>query len=246
MKKKQEKSEKKHAKNPAKKQKKKKQVGLGIKIIESDDYKKTNPEKNRLTEKQLLRLLSQENKTDLEIERQFENLKQSYVVLLLIDPAKYSQTRRGLLRRFVQKEKLSGLYITVNQPVEKLLKEIEFDEIDISQVHFIDMISKTSGANTPRIKKVDYLESASDLTELMLLVDKIMPSLPSGKSFFVLDSISTLLVYNEVESVEKLAHALIGKLNSYNCKSILVMVKSQDKGGALQTISQFCDKVAEI
>lgn len=224
----------------------KKKIDTDIKIVESDDYKKTSPEKNKLTEKQLMDLLSDERKIDLKIEKEFLGLKESYIVLMIVKPKNYSEAILGLFRRFVGKEKIAGVYITVNKSFEKLSSELNFHNIDINNVKFIDMTTMMVGSTPIRAKNVSYLESATDLTELMLLLDKKLGSLRKDNCFLILDSVSTLLVYNEPAAIEKLIHALIGKINKFRARGVIIMVQSKEHEGAIQTISQFCDKVAMI
>lgn len=101
-----------------------------------------------------------------------------------------------------------------------------------------------TSAKMPEEKNVQYLESATDLTELMMFIDKRLT--PSGSPIIVFDSLSTLLVYNEPRSVEKLVHMLVGKADSFSSRLVLLMVKSREHEGTIETIGQFCSKVAQI
>jgi KaiC/GvpD/RAD55 family RecA-like ATPase len=226
--------------------KKKEKPKSGIKIIDSGDYLKTAPEKKKLTEKQLMDLLSDERKIDLKIEKELEGLKQSYIVLIIVDPKSYNNTILGLFRRFVNKQKIPGIYIAVNKSYERLIEELKLCKINVENVRIIDMITKMTGLTLLGAQNVDYLESATDLMELILLLDKRVGKIKERQKFIILDSVSTLLVYNKVPEVEKLIHALIEKVNKFKAEGILVMVKSKEHMGVIQTISQFCDRVAEI
>lgn len=225
---------------------KKKKAGAGIKIIESEDYLKTSPEKHRLTEGQLIDLLSDETKMDLKIERELQGLRQSHVVLMVVDPKSYSNATLGLFRRFLNKQKIPGVYITVNKSYERLVEELSLSGINTKKVKVIDMITKMTGLTPVSGKNVDYLESATDLMELSLLLEKRMGAIRERQKFIILDSISTLLVYNETQHVEKLIHALIEKVNKFKAKGMLIVVKSKEHTGVIQTISQFFDRVVEI
>ncbi len=226
--------------------KEKKKAKPGIKIIDSRDYLKASPEKNKLTESQLIDLLSGERKMDLKIEKELEGLKQSYIVLMTVDSQSYSDIIPGLFKRFVNKQKIPGVYIAVNKSYERLVGEPKLCKINFENVRIIDMTTKMTGSRMIRDRNVDYLESATDLMELALLLEKRLGKIKERQKFIILDSVSTLLVYNETPQVEKLIHTLIEKVNKFKAKGILVMVKSKEHTGVIQTISQFCDRVAEI
>jgi len=222
--------------------KKKKKVDTAIEIIDLGEYKKTNPEKNFLSQAELELLVSKEQKTDLIIERELSDLDDSYSLLVLASPQSYAEIRLGIIRRFAKQK---GIYVTLNSTYSALIKEFNLHRIKIEETSFIDMISSMTNIGEVAKKGVAYLESATDLTELVLLIDKNLSKFVVG-SFLIVDSVSTLLVYNEPKEVEKLVHVLVGKANSFNSRLVLLMVDSKEHEGIIETIGQFCTRVVKI
>lgn len=204
----------------------------------------TGPE--MIEDEQIRRLLSPEAKMDLKIERGFADLKGSYCVLAVTSPESYSDARNGLFRRFVQNEKMPGLYVSINKTYEKLKEELDRNGIESRDMQFIDAVTRMAGSVVISERNVLYLESPAGLSALMIAIEKKIKSIPQNKKFLVLDSVSTLLVYNEAGSVEKFVHALVGKINQHRARGILLLVRSRKCSGTIQTISQFCDRVIEI
>jgi archaellum biogenesis ATPase FlaH len=64
--------------------------------------------------------------------------------------------------------------------------------------------------------------------------------------FLILDSVSTMLVYNSPEEIERLIHALIIKCRKWRMKTILLAIENAKQDKIVETISQFCDSVAKI
>ncbi|MFH1255990.1 MAG: ATPase domain-containing protein [Candidatus Diapherotrites archaeon] len=202
-----------------------------------------------LTEKDLEDLLSDKNKMDLELERKMSELKKGQTVLVIVQPENYAESRMGLIRRFAGKKKMDGVFVTVNKPYRKITEEAENEKIDITKMRFIDLISKTTDSveegDGGTGSKVDFLESTGDLTELVMACEKRIGEI-SGDKFFVLDSVSALLVYNESDAVEKFIHTMINKISREKAQGILLIIESREFEGAIQTLSQFCDKVVKI
>lgn len=70
------------------------------------------------------------------------------------------------------------------------------------------------------------------------------PAMDSGKNFFIIvDSLSTLLVYNDEKLVEKFAHRLSGKARLLNAKAVFLINPGKK---LIQTISSFCDKTIYV
>ena len=58
--------------------------------------------------------------------------------------------------------------------------------------------------------------------------------------FVLLDSISTLLIYNEPETISKFVHFLTVKMRVLNLSVILIGLNENQ--GFLAELSQYCDK----
>lgn len=229
---------------PSKKKGKQKQKGKckEIEVIDSSEYKRRNPEKNILGQAELERLVSEEQKADLLVEKVLCGLPESYSILLLTNPESYSAVKSAVLRKLSGEK---GIYVAANSPFNSLLEEISKYSLKCDDIFFIDLVSKMTNAKIPHEKNVYYLESANELTELMILIEKKIS--PSGSGpIIVFDSISTLLVYNDPKAVEKLVHVLVGQANSVSSRLILLMVNSREHEGTIETIGQFCTKVAKI
>ncbi|MFH1225149.1 MAG: hypothetical protein V1676_05085 [Candidatus Diapherotrites archaeon] len=199
-----------------------------------------------IEDEQVRRLLSPDSKMDVKIERGLGDLKGNYCVLAIVEPEEYGEMRIGLLRRFVNAEKMPGVYVCVNKSYEKTKEELEKRGIKWEGIDFIDVVTRMSEGVMLRERNVTYINSAAELTDLMLAIEKKMGAIQQNKKFLILDSVSTLLVYNSAEGVKKFTHSLIGKANQNRVKGVLIFVRSDEYSGILQTISQFCDKVVKI
>ena len=91
-----------------------------------------------------------------------------------------------------------------------------------------------------------YLSSPLDLTECVIAVEKRLALAGDSKAVVMVDSVSTLLIYNAPLAVEKFIHALLGKVNAYNGSAIVFSSGTGEKDSVTGTIGQFFDKIIRI
>jgi len=188
-------------------------------------------------------LLSPGRNISLQIQHSLEGLPKSFVVLFIIGVKEYSETIIELIR-VLRRKNARGVYLTINKPVEDLAKLFRKEKIETEGIFFIDAISALSERQTVDGKTTIFLDSPTDLIEISNAVSK---SLEVCKvDFLIFDSVSTLLLYNKPQAVEKLMHLLVGKMHSAGIKGFLIVVKSSQNSGIIETLSQFVDKSIEI
>lgn len=212
-----------------------------LKVIDRLEYEHSNK-----PYADLIQLLSVKSKADIGLARALSDLPINFVALIISRPFEYTEAQLATLRYFITHRKMSGIYITVNKPYESIHAALEAGKVDVSGTEFIDLVSEMSGCKILENESCTYLESASALTELLNLLDSKIPELKSEQSFIVVDSISTLLIYNDSKEVEKFIHLLIGRAREHKVSILLLAIKTDEQSAALQTISQFCDKVEEV
>ncbi len=171
---------------------------------------------------------------EAQIREELKDIKRTKGVYIVVSNSNEYHTVNKMLIKFITKD-MSGIYVTLNVNCEKVVEQLKSENINIEKLSFIDG-AEEKGAKHECI----MLENSGSLTELSLAITKL---LNKGKSDFVfLDSINTLLVYNDMKTVEKFAHFLINKLRSFGVAGIIISVKEKEVNELLPTLHQFCDK----
>ena len=201
-------------------------------------------EKEQKTEEELMKLLRPGRSSYLKIEQMVTDSKDAYS-LLIIEPASHHTSASIELLRYLSAEGYFGLHVTLNTPLETLLETLDNRKIKYSNFVFIDGISNTSDAKKLEGEKYKYIESPRDLVDLVFIIDEEIAKIKTQKKFLVVDSISTLLIYNSPQAIQQFAHTLTGKMRAWKLKGILIAMDDTD-GTALNSISQFCDKTVRI
>lgn len=194
-----------------------------------------------LSTEELIALLKPGRELEAKAEAWLKDLKGGMVTLWVADLKNYADLNRFLIQYFLKKE-MQGVYVTINRPFEDLVKGVQLQ--GAKGIQFVDMITLSSGGQAVKADNCMYLESPVNLFELNEAVEKGLARVQGEHRFLVVDAVSTLLIYNKPDEVEKLVHTLASKARSMNAFTALLMVENQENKGVLETLSQFVDKVA--
>jgi KaiC/GvpD/RAD55 family RecA-like ATPase len=164
------------------------------------------------------------------------------IVLTLIDPMRYQEAVFGIVKYFAGKSQ-QGVYVTLNKPFSVLTKNFEKAGIPSNSLFFLDGITNVpaldEGANHA------CLGSGIDLSNLCIGISRAVGKLKEEK-FLLLDSLSTLLIYNDSKAVSKFAHLLTEKMRRWNTQGSLLTVEMNAEKDVVSQLAPFCDKVVKI
>jgi nucleoside 2-deoxyribosyltransferase len=193
---------------------------------------------------QLEKFLDPNKRIMVMLENRLKTLPDRNVVLAIIDAIEYTDVDSGLVKFFEQRQ-TGGVFVAVNKPVTGLLEKIGDSKFVRENVEFIDCISSLSGSREVQETHVHYLESPQQLVELSVLVAKLLAQF-KDKKFLVVDSLSTLLIYNKPDAVVKLVHSIANKVRVENVQGVFLMIKTEENLDIIKIISQFADTVIEV
>ena len=155
----------------------------------------------------------------------------------------YHIINKILLKELTIRYSLTGVYITLSQDYTTLQSHLKKKGIDVSKLYFIEGNIRKNG-KTSRTGSCTSISSNS-LTELSLVITDTMNN---GKfDFLFLDSISTLLMHNNIKTTELFIQYIISKLREYDLMGIFISLKEDEESNKLIPIlSQFCDKCIKL
>ena len=182
---------------------------------------------------------------DLAIKSHFADLKKPFIVLLVIDPKVYQSGVSSLVSFLLREKKMSGIYLTVNKPSVKYDEVFRSSGVNTDELFFIDTISKMANPMVADNERVKYIATPNSLTQIAIAITTILRK-PVTDRVFIVDSISTLLVYNKPDTVSKFLHFLEGKISMTNTSAVFIALKGETETEVQRTISQFVDKTIEL
>ncbi len=206
------------------------QIGLGQSV-----KKKTQAEEIDA----LMAYIQQGGSLGIEMEKSFDCLPDKFVVLLVTSTPQYDLIITNLVKNF-QKKGFIGIFVTLNKSGEDLVGLLQKNGIDCGGLFIIDEISKRS-AKPLQEQNISFVYSPQNLTEIEALITDYAEDLPEGRGFLIIDSLSTLLVYNAEKTVEKFVHTLGEKMRAVGMKSVFT-IRSTTMPEIMDVLTQFCDK----
>jgi hypothetical protein len=164
------------------------------------------------------------------------SLIESPLVLLSVSPVSYQDAVLDVLRYFSERFG-SGLYITLNRPTATLKGSFEKAGIHGSKLLFLDSITNIPEHDT---ESCCFLGRMRELTDLSMGVSKMVSERKAIK-FVLLDSVSTLLIYNDPKSVARFCHLVAERLRKWGLPGAFICVEMGEGMDTIAQLAQFCD-----
>jgi hypothetical protein len=130
-------------------------------------------------------------------------------------------------------------FATLNKTYPAVEEWLNKSGCNTKNFFFIDAISRALKDVKGQDKKCSFVGTPSALTNLSITISKNL----SNFDYFVFDSISTLMIYNNASSVEKFISSLVNKIREEDVKSLFFALQGDKAIGAM---SMFFDKVLEL
>lgn len=130
-------------------------------------------------------------------------------------------------------------FVSTNKGHSALTEIFRMSSIDTSKVFYIDCVTQ-SVLPVKDTKDCKYLSSPSALTEMEI---ELLKRFKAGDEVFVIDSLSTFMIYQSEEKIARFVHNLIG-----NCKSkkkvLVILISDGDRKSDLYNkVSVMVDEV---
>ena len=162
---------------------------------------------------------------------------------LLVVPAEKLQRTMDEALKFLIKNNTPGIYISLSKPYSSIINDLKKNKIDKKNILFIDCITETVSA-PKRQKGISYVHSPADLTRLSIELGEFMESNSSNK-FLMMGSLSTLLIYNNMNVVAAFVGNVAGKSSVCGIRNIIVTSPEKEME-LIKKITPFFDKILRV
>ncbi len=168
------------------------------------------------------------------------------IFLVLYTTDNYIDAYVSVLDDAVNSKKQSVIFITVNKPYRVVVNNLIDKKIPIENVYFIDCISKKIVQEAESAKNCIFADSPNSLTEIIIILNQLLKRLEAKKIIIILDSVNTLLLYNEKKPVLQFTHFLVNKTRLVNAGAVFLSLKKDTDQDLLAQMTQFFDKVIDL
>ena len=155
-------------------------------------------------------------------------------------PEDYKDANSIMMAYLATKKDMTGVYVTLNSPYREITRQMEANRINTNKILFID---GTDEAGCNEINCIS-LEGNKSLTALSLAMTQSCKNPTVQYLFF--DSITTLLLYNDIETTQRFMHFLINKIQNLDIFMILICVEEEKSSKLMPFLSQILDGIVRL
>jgi hypothetical protein len=176
------------------------------------------------------------------MELNFKLIDDNELVLLVVPSQKVDEVNEGILDFFVNKKVSTCIYTTFTKPYNVVIKNLKKKGINTDKIFFIDCVTPVSEPEQiSGTDKVIFCQPNS-LTNISISVTTALKNMPQNKNrVLVLDTIGTLIMYNNKNMVVKFIHHLIGEIRKYGVKSFIFTLDEESDKSIISEVARFCD-----
>lgn|SRR3989338_7500 len=182
---------------------------------------------------------------DVDLKKEVLDSRLSDIVLVLYHTDNYIKAYSSILD-VLSTKKIVVIYITANKPHKVILNNLAINKIPSDNLYFIDCISKRIASIEEPVKCCVLADSPTALTEIIIILNQIVRKIQADRTIIVLDSVNTLLLYNEKKPVLQFLHFLINKVRMENLGGIFLSLKKDTEKDVLVQITPFFDKIVDM
>ena len=168
-------------------------------------------------------------------------IKNNKIVLVTVSKEKYVESLSVLYPELVNSVDKLG-YVTINKPFNSIIDLFKKNKLDVNKLFFVDVITATV-QSPPKVDNCIFVSSPSALTDLGLAFSSLLAEQNCDLVFF--DTISTLLIYQDIGTVTKFIHNVVTKARVLD-KRIIFLSLSEDSDSLIKDMNMFVDKVVEL
>lgn len=161
------------------------------------------------------------------------------IMLVVTDAVRYNASLESLCRVLLGRFQ-EGVVVTANRPYASLRSTLNAAGLDASRLRFVDCVTSLTGLAPPADPQAQFVESPTLLEKVVLRTEQMLKRLGHSK-FLVVDSLSTLAVYNGNEAVAELTHNLVTRLRIQRTAAAFVVMTQPGSTALVDAVRPLCD-----
>jgi len=165
----------------------------------------------------------------------------------IILPDKYYRDIKQVIFEFLNSKSDSfAVYVTITRPYHTILNEFGDLIANNKNIRYVDCVSRIAG-----ISKMDpnciFIESPTMLEKLGLEINNLFREADEKSSkYLIIDSLSTLMVYNDPEIVTKFFYYLINVTRAKDIHSVYLVIEEEEADKQIKKLINLTDKIEKI
>ncbi|MBT4577167.1 hypothetical protein HOM13_01885 [Candidatus Woesearchaeota archaeon] len=163
-------------------------------------------------------------------------LKSKGICVCVTKAGNYHEVNKEILRQI---SKNKTIYVSLNKSCENVVKDLKKDKISDKNFLFIDAKGKN-------YKEGNFISIADPcaLTQMSIAITTAANTGGFGSLF--LDTLNTLLIYNDMKTSEKFTQYILNKLKSLNMDAVVMSIEEDKAKEIIALIAQISDELVSI
>jgi KaiC/GvpD/RAD55 family RecA-like ATPase len=164
------------------------------------------------------------------------------LVLLVTPSEQVESVNAEVMKHFVNSKDSYVIYTTFTKPYETVLKNFKKDGIKTDKIFFIDCATPITGSSEIVNNKKAIFCSPHSLTNISISLKSALKNMSEKQNkVLVLDTITTLMLYNKKQAVVRFIHNLSGNIRKYGVKSLIFTLSGEDDKKIVSELSRYVD-----
>ncbi len=177
------------------------------------------------------------------LETEMENIADDEVVIVTADPERYREVISTVVRVLSRDGKRPGIYLTANLPHQQLIGRLEADGVPTADILFLDAVTESRSREIA--ENAIGFDSPANLTSLSIALTNAVDEMGPEKPFLLIDSLTTLSMYNPTRTLTAFFHHLTGRSRDWGLTAAVIAVEGEAESELMANIRQMCDRVIE-
>ena len=174
------------------------------------------------------------------LDKELKNLPDGFIVLIETSAERALEVSSNAVKSILSNKRYTLIVVSASRPYPNLIDIYQKNKIDTKRIFCIDCASK--GSSPKGENKAIYVEGASALTKISISIDELSKAIAGNKLLFI-DSITTMLIYNEPHVFARFIHSVLTKLRMAEISCLLISLENETNREVRAEIAQLCDKV---
>ncbi len=180
---------------------------------------------------------------------ELENIDEGSITLLVFNAKDYSVLTHEALNFLIRKKDAGVAYIAVNRPYRymlNMLKDKQLYESSAESLLFIDCITYMANMLPETDDRCVFIQNPASLEEMNMYVFDLLEKLRTKNKILFIDSLSTLLLYNDIGRLKTFLYSLVSKLRLNTHGGLFIIVEEFSADIIAKTFTGMCDSIVKI
>jgi len=158
----------------------------------------------------------------------------------------YDDIKLVLFEYFNSRPNNFCVYVTISRPYNALSQQYGDLIYNSKNIRFVDCVSRISGISSTD-PNCTYVESPTMLEKLGLeIINHFKEADEKSEKYLIIDSLSTLMIYNDSDIVTKFFYYLVNITRSRSIHSAYLVIEEEEVDKQINKLINLTDKIEKI